>query len=259
MLVFLGDIHGNFNYVKWYIKAHKLENCTIYQVGDFGIGFTTEFNDMNVLGNLNRFLIEKNIHLYAIRGNHDDPQFFDGHLRNHFDNLHLLADYDVIEVNGVKILGIGGAVSVDRRPRMREELMYASNANLAKKLHWHDELFVLDEEKIRAVEGIDIIVTHTAPDFCAPDNRNGFGYLVDQFASGDGKLKEDLTKERNDVTKMWNIFREKNNPDYHFYGHFHNNWGANIDGVNHKLLNINEFFEYRNWKDYEPEWEKEIK
>ncbi len=62
----MGDIHGNFNYVKWYIKAHKIENCTIYQVGDFGIGFTTEFNDMNILGDLNRFLNERNIQMYAI-------------------------------------------------------------------------------------------------------------------------------------------------------------------------------------------------
>lgn len=254
-LLFLGDIHGNFNYVKWYIKAHKIENCTIYQVGDFGIGFTTEFNDMNVLGDLNRFLNERNIQMYAIRGNHDNPKFFDGHLANHFDNLHLLADYTVIDVEGVKILGVGGAVSVDRVPRIREQDMYKHDVTL----YWDEEVFVLDEEKLRTFENIDIVVTHTAPEFCMPINKDGFGYLVENFAKEDPKLKDDLTEERRLLTKMCNILEEKNKPDFWFYGHFHRDWTNNIDGVNYRLLGINEVYQYRNWKDYELGWEKDLK
>ena len=258
MLLFLGDIHGNFNYLKWYIQNYKLENCTIYQVGDFGIGFTTEFNDMNVLGELNKFLQKHNIQLYAIRGNHDNPDFFDGHLANYFDNLHLLEDYTVIDVNGVKILGVGGAVSVDRRPRLRE-MQEAAKYGRDIELHWEDEIFVLNEEKLKTIEGIDILVTHTTMDFCVPVNKNGFGYLVENFAVNDPNLFDDLRTERDLVTKMWNILKEKNTPDYHFYGHFHNTNVEHVDGTNHRLLHINEFFEYRNWKDYEPDWEKELK
>lgn len=257
-LIFLGDIHGNFNHLKWYITTYKVSDCTICQVGDFGVGFIEKFNDMTNLGLLNNFLKEHNINMMVWRGNHDDPDFFDGHLENHFDNLHLLPDYSVIDVDGVKILGIGGAVSVDRRPRMREELIYVKS-NLERKLHWYDEGFVLNEEKLKSIEGIDILVTHTTMDFCHPVNKNGFGYLVEQFAQDDGKLKNDLRREREEVTKMWNIFLEKNKPDYHFYGHFHDTWTSNIDGVNHRLLAINEFFEYKNWKDYNPDWENEIK
>lgn len=256
-LIMLGDIHGNFNYLQWYIKQHKLENCTIYQVGDFGIGFTNEFNDMNTLGLLNKFLKERNIQMYAIRGNHDNPKYFDGHLRNYFTNLHLLADYDIIEVDGKKILGVGGAVSVDRRPRMREQLEYARNG-VERELHWHDEVFVLDEEKLKTIEGIDIVVTHTAPDFCNPVNTHGFGYLVDQFAKDDPKLYEDLRIERDLVTKMWAILKEKNKIDYWLYGHFHNTWTTNFEGINYRLLDINEMFQYPNPDDYTPEWEKDL-
>ena len=53
----LGDIHGNFNHLIWKIKSDNMKDCIIFQVGDFGIGFTTEFNDMNVLGDLNRLLV----------------------------------------------------------------------------------------------------------------------------------------------------------------------------------------------------------
>jgi len=249
-IIFLGDIHGNFNYLMWYIKQHKLNDCFIYQVGDFGIGFTNEYNDMKTLGDLNRFLNERNIQMYAIRGNHDNPKYFDGHLEKHFDNLHLLADYTVIELNGKKILGVGGAVSIDRRQRMREQLEYA-RVGREVELYWHDEIFILDEEKLKTFEGIDIVVTHTAPEFCLPVNKNGFGWLVDQYAADDTKLKGELTEERTLVTKMYEILKEKNKIDYWYYGHFHNNWKANIDGINFNLLAVNEFVEYKDPDDYE--------
>ena len=243
-IFFLGDVHGNFNYIEYYIKLNKMENCIIYQVGDFGIGFTTEFNDMGILGNLNRFLKERNIHFYAIRGNHDNPAFFDGHLANHFDNLHLLADYDVIEVNGRKILGVGGAISIDRRPclaDMQKEAIYGRNI----ELYWFDEAFKVDEEKIKLIEGVDILVTHTAPNFCVPINKNNdFGPLVNRYAEYDENLKKDLNEERDNVTKLWELLKEKNpNIKNHFYGHFHRVNLEIINGVEHRLLDINEFYD----------------
>lgn len=241
----LGDIHGNFNHLMWRIKNENLKDCTIFQVGDFRIGFTTEFNDMNILGLLNRFLRERNIKMYAIRGNHDNPKFFDGHLMNHFENLFLLPDYTVLEIEGKKILAIGGAVSIDRKPRLAEMQMYRRNGN-DNELYWFDELFVLNEEKLKGIEGIDILITHTAPDFCHPVNKNGFGYLVEQFAQGDDKLLEDLVKERNDVTRMWEILKEKNpNIKYHYYGHFHAKHTEIINGVEHKLLGVDELYDPR--------------
>lgn len=244
MLIFLGDIHGNFNYVQWYVKQHKLENCTIYQVGDFGIGFTSEFNDMNTLRLLDQFLKERNIQMYAIRGNHDNPKFFDGHLKNHFENLHLLVDYDVIEIDGKKILGVGGAVSIDRKPRIKDQLEYD---RMGKKveLYWHDEVFVLDEEKLKTIEGIDIVVTHTAPDFCYPINKHGFNWLVDGFIQNDEKLKEDLLVERILVTKMSEILKEKNKVNHWIYGHFHNSFIENFGDTHYRLLDVNEMFYLR--------------
>jgi hypothetical protein len=156
----------------------------------------------------------------------------------------------VVEIDGVKILGVGGAVSVDRRTRMREQLEYA-RAGRDIELHWYDEVFVLDEEKLKAIEGIDIVVTHTAPEFCHPVNKTGFGWLVDQYAADDANLKKDLTEERTLVTKMYDILKEKNKIDYWYYGHFHANWKANIDGINFNLLGINEFMEYKNPNDYD--------
>jgi len=249
-LIFLGDLHGNFNYVTWYIKAHKIKDAVIYQVGDFGIGFTNEYNDMNILDNLNKFLIEHNVHLYAIRGNHDNPKYFNGKFEKYFTNLHLLADYTVVDIDGVKILGVGGAISIDRKFRLGEMQQY-TKVGVIKELYWYDEPFVLNEDKLKEFDGIDIVVTHTAPDFCMPINKVGFGTLVEHYALEDPTLKGELTEERNLVTKMYDILKEKNKPDFWFYGHFHNDWTANIEGTNYRLLNINEMYTYRNPKYYE--------
>lgn len=243
-LLFLGDIHGNFNYVKWYINEYKLKNCIIYQVGDFGIGFTTEYNDMVILGDLNNFLKERDIQIYVIRGNHDNPKFFDGHLANHFENLHLLADYTVIDVEGIKILGIGGAISIDRKPRLRD-MQKAARYGCKKELYWHDEVFVLDEEKLKTFENIDIVVTHTAPDFCVPNNKNGFADLVYHFAENDTNLIQDLIEERMKLTKMYEIIKEKNKPFLHIYGHFHIDHYDNFDDCEFRVLGINEFYDPR--------------
>ena len=241
-IMMLGDIHGNFNYLKWYIKAHKITDCVIYQVGDFGIGFKREFNDMNVLGDLNKFLNEFNIKLYAIRGNHDNPYFFDGHLENYFTNLHLLPDYTVIDFKGTKILGVGGATSIDRKLRlneMRENLKY----NREIELYCHDECFKLDEEKLKTFENIDIVVTHTAPDFCVPTNKNGFASIVTHYMVGDEKLGDDLINERTLLTKMWDVVTEKNKPKLWLYGHFHNENNEVINGCEFRLLDINQMYD----------------
>lgn len=243
-LIFLGDIHGNFNYLKWYIKTHDLTDCVIYQVGDFGIGFTTEYNDMNTLGDLNRVLKKRNIQMYAIRGNHDNPKFFDGHLANHFDNLHLLADYTVIDIEGTKILGLGGAISIDRKLRLNEMLV-GEIYGRKTELYWPEEVFVFDEEKLKTFENIDVVVTHTAPDFCVPTNKTGFGDLVEHFVKNDANLLQDLREERTLLTKMYEILKEKNKPFLYLYGHFHINHHDNFDGCEFRVLGINEFYDPR--------------
>ena len=84
------------------------------QVGDFGAGFRKDFLDDMLY--LNDVLNEYNVTLYVIRGNHDDPKFFNGN--HNWGNLKLLKDYTVLDLEGKKILLIGGAISIDRGNRI---------------------------------------------------------------------------------------------------------------------------------------------
>lgn len=239
MILLLGDIHGNFNYILNEINRKKISDCTIIQVGDFGIGFNDPETDQRILEALNLKLSELNITMYAIRGNHDNPAFFKGdHI---FDNLKLVPDYTVLEIEDHKILCIGGAVSIDRVPRLKE-MQKAARYGHKKEEYWFDENFVLDEEKVSKLTGIDVIVTHTAPEWCVPDNRTGFGTFVENWALDDSKLLTDLAFERSEMSRLFNLLKSGNDIKWHFYGHFHRH-DVTLNGyTNHMVLDINEFW-----------------
>lgn len=242
MILMLGDIHGNFNYLKNLLDSKKVSDCYIIQVGDFGVGFTSETNELNLLNDLSKFLSDRNIIMYAIRGNHDDPKYFDGRIK--LTNLELIPDYTILELEGNRIMCIGGAVSVDRMPRIKEDMINARYGS-SKRNYWYDETIVFNEEDIRNVKNINILVTHTAPDFCEPDNNFGYGNLVEEFAREDKKLKDDLKTERDLMTIIFDMLADNNKIDKHFYGHFHRSHEQIIVNCKHRLLDINELYEIK--------------
>lgn len=242
MILILGDIHGNFNYLKTLLNSKKVSDCYIIQVGDFGVGFTSEANEKYILEGLNDFLSTRNIIMYAIRGNHDDPNYFDGRFK--YTNLELIPDYTILELEGNRILCIGGAVSVDRTIRIKEDMINARYGS-SKRSYWYDETIVFNEEAIRNANNINILVTHTAPDFCEPDNKFGYGNLVEEFAREDIKLKDDLKTERDLMTIIFDMISDNNKIDSHFYGHFHRSHEQKIVNCKHRLLDINELYEIK--------------
>jgi UDP-2,3-diacylglucosamine pyrophosphatase LpxH len=239
MILLLGDIHGNFNFLKHQIHSKQITDCTIIQVGDFGIGFTNKENDEQTLRNLNEFLKDVNVILYVIRGNHDNPTFFNGD--HDFSNLKLLPDYTTLNLEGHNLLFIGGAISVDRTHRIKENninIRYGSR----KRCYWDNEGITYNPEFLKTLNNIDIVITHTAPDWCEPNNKLGFGSFVEDWAKNDNKLIGDLIFERNQMTNIFLDLKENNKIKKHFYGHFHKSNLETINGIDHHLLDINEFY-----------------
>jgi len=182
MILLLGDIHGNFNFLKNQIHTKNITDCTIIQVGDFGIGFTYKENDKQTLENLNDFLKDVNVTMLVVRGNHDNPNFFNGDYD--FSNLKLLPDYTTLNLEGINFLFVGGAVSVDRTTRIKEN---ASNIKYGsrKRCYWDSESVVYKPEITKTLKDIDVVITHTAPDWCHPNNKLGFGSFVEDWAKHD--------------------------------------------------------------------------
>ena len=114
-IILVGDIHGEYSRLRYNINRLNHEDAYIIQVGDFGMGFyKLNYYKNEVFPKLNETLVNRNCHLYVIRGNHDDPEYFK-QTNNPFDfsNITLLEDYSELTLLSKSILLIGGAVSID--------------------------------------------------------------------------------------------------------------------------------------------------
>lgn len=246
--IVVGDTHGDHRYISRKIKNSEIENMIILHVGDFGVGFKNEHSDRAELSQLNTTLVKHNCHLYVIRGNHDDPTYYDGSWD--WSNLHLVPDYTVVNVNGDDILMVGGAISVDRLPRKRD-IQYAASKGRDIGGYWYDEGFTLNEDKLKDIKGIRYVITHSAPKWVEPinnfDNKySSHGMFVEHFViDGDIDLKSDLNKEREDIAQMYEILKENNMIEKWFYGHFHDSNAMYYEDTDFVMLNVNEFKEVR--------------
>ena len=249
-LMFLGDIHGNFGLIGQYIDHYGLKDAHIIQVGDFGVGFNTIAKEKRMLEMFHTKLVKHNVIVWAIRGNHDFKPHFDNDPFG-FTNIRLVKDYTVLNLEGKNILCMGGAVSVDRKWRQttkqRNGIFENNDVPTGIESWWPHEVFVYDEEKVKDLRDINIIVTHTAPTYCTPDNTFGFGPFVDGVVrdTGDTELKTDLHVERKMLTDIFQIIKMNNDITNHYYGHFHRSDVLNMYGTKHRLLGVGELFEER--------------
>lgn len=226
MAIFIGDSHGNINYIKDVIWKHKIYGQSFIHVGDFGVGYPN--NKETWLKDLDTFLTKYNCSMYVVRGNHDDPEYFKG--KHVYSNLKLVEDYTVLQIEGKSILCVGGGISINRK-----QCTYGIDV-------FHNEEFVFNEDKVKDLRGIDCVVTHVAPDFCYPNGP--MPRIVMEFAAFDSNLLSDLLVEREDVTKLYNALKVNNNITDWFYGHYHKSHNEIIDGTIFTLLDINEFKDY---------------
>jgi len=222
-----GDIHGAFSTLGYELKRKQVENAYIIQVGDLGIGFFKLNYYKTALGLLNDTLKKGNNHLYAIRGNHDDPSFFEK-TNNPFDlsNITLLADYSELTLLDKSILCVGGAISVDRTERV------------PGKSFWENEAFKFNDRFPYKDRQYDAVITHTRPK-CAggPKDYSNIAYWIEK----DTPLKEHLETEAKEVQKLYELTK----PTKWFYGHFHKSITSQYENTEFRCLNIDELYEYR--------------
>jgi hypothetical protein len=222
-IIFLGDHHGDWSNLFYLIDRKKIKDCYLISVGDSGIGFESKNKQLKTINRLDGLFEEKNIYFKSIRGNHDNPFYYQRENRINLKHFELIEDYSVYEYNSKLFQFIGGAVSIDRTGR-REGIS-----------HWAGEGVMFDKSKCCKV---DVLITHTAPSYCFPQQ---FNEMVYGWAREDAYLLEDLTDERAVMDEIFKIC----SPGQHFYGHFHSTWTERVNGCVSKLLDINELYEYK--------------
>ena len=158
-LYFCGDVHGDYKELVWTIvNKYGLKDSAILVLGDFGVGFD---NSMPHLYEWSRNRLEKsNNVIYAIRGNHDDPEYFTDEEKYSYPRLRYLEDHKLYNICGRSIYTIGGAGSTDVSYRLETNQKLASRGK-DRRIWWENEYVVQKREDLP--NKADIIVSHTAP------------------------------------------------------------------------------------------------
>jgi Icc-related predicted phosphoesterase len=223
MILVCGDIHGEWDSLFYKIKVHNIKDCTLIIVGDIGIGFKgNRDKELRALEHHNMRFKKHNINMLCIRGNHDDPSYFDGSIS--YSHLELLPDYTTRLLDEELFLFVGGAISIDKHLR-KEGISW-----------WKDEGFVLDENKAHRA---DVVITHSAPTWNGPTDKTPFTNNISLF--------EECKQERVDISRLLQLTYPLN----HYCGHFHQCYQAEHDGCLSRILDILEIKEHRKRNRYE--------
>jgi len=154
-VLFVGDVHANTAFLKEvYSMAERYEVDRVFQVGDFGWWprMPTGERFINAASSL---ATKTNIPLIFVDGNHEDHSQLphDGEVMQELKpGLHYLARGVVITLGNARVLGHGGAVSVDQAWRtehidwFREEV--ANHASFLKSID---------------AKNVDVVVAHDVP------------------------------------------------------------------------------------------------
>lgn len=252
-IVVSGDIHGDFNLLVYKLCIqYEMKNTVLIVAGDCGLGFEQKGFYDNIVKRNSKRMNEANNWILFIRGNHDNPAYFDGITFKH-KRFIALPDYSILRACNHNILCIGGAISIDRQYRMdnwqaklRVNHKQTSNDPLEQNIYWKNEFPIYNADKLNAINdhyAIDKVITHTAPSFCELQTKNG----LESWATNDeGNLIEDVEKERHTMDEIHKHLINNNHPITHWcYGHFHQSWNSCIGNILFKMLDIMEFYEIR--------------
>lgn len=221
-----GDIHGEFRKLGYLLKErYQITHSLIIVCGDIGMGFHKPNYYANELGHLNKKIKALDNTLIFVRGNHDDPTYFDG--QHNCSNIFLVPDYTVLATPENNILCVGGGISIDRRDR------------ILNKNYWADENCKFQPELMGEMYAlIDTVCTHSNPNFVYPFSKGGADYWIQR----DPTLLEDMNHERSELARLYHELIAQGNPLHQWFnGHYHWSFTQEYQGVNFNTLDIEEF------------------
>ena len=239
-VVVCGDIHGAFEEMVFKLCIqYGMTDTLLIVAGDCGFSFERPGYYEQITTKVLRRLTKANNWIVMIRGNHDDPAYFQEQRIQH-ERFRCIPDYSIVTACGHTILCIGGAISIDRSYRIAADSRPHSAQTAC---YWADEMPRFDGEALAEINSgfkVDTVVTHTSPSFCELITKDG----LMNWATRDAALLEDCERERAILDQIFESLLEAEQPITHwYYGHFHQSWNSTINGVLFSMLDIMEFKE----------------
>lgn len=226
-LYLCGDIHGEFPKLVSRLNDFGIKNSAIVILGDCGFGFENPGHYSHIYQKkLKKKLDKQNNIILCIRGNHDDPRFFDDpEFIPDIPRIKTLPSNTILKIKGYSILCIGGAISIDRKDRIDENSKIKPEH---PKCYWPEEKinYINDIENIEC--RVDIVLSHTAPiSFDPPLLRD---------SKMDEALWEDILESRNYLEKI----NSRIKPRRWFFGHFHRSLSSSTGNTIWRCLDCHE-------------------
>lgn len=205
-----GDTHGKWDKLL-FLKDKEPLSCAVIILGDFGANFAHDQLERSRKDTLNSF----GNYIYAVRGNHDDrPEevenmklIYDENVKGEvycqtrrWPNIRYFKDGGQYEINGLSVLVIGGAYSVDKDFRLIFGYPYCKNELLSPQEM--DNIY-------NDIKGkhFNFVLTHTCPISWQP---------TDLFLKTIDQNKVDKSME-----KWFEILKDEVKYDIWMFGHFH--------------------------------------
>lgn len=227
-LCIVGDIHGEFRELVWNITQKGLKDTAFIVAGDFGLGFYKRGYYDTVYLKIKDRLSKNGNCILGVRGNHDNPEYFDPgseELFIDYPEFKALPDYTRLYWGDREILVIGGATSVDKTWRLKEE------SKSGNKLWWENERPLKDLSRINLKE--DIIISHECP-LC-------LGPVLVRDNMMDLETYHNILEDR----KYFDKVIKESRPNNYYFGHYHKSSSGNWGDTLWRGLDINEIIEVR--------------
>lgn len=166
----VGDVHGDIGWLLQRVFRYaQLKNCeVVVQNGDFGyFGARDERDGSRYLDKISKYAVKMGLKFFWLDGNHDNHIY----LWEHYapdetgmipmrENVTHLPRGCVWEWDDVRFMSVGGAYSIDKAQRLKEE------AKTKKPLSrwWPTEILTEEQAQFAAARGpVDVMFTHDAP------------------------------------------------------------------------------------------------
>ena len=255
MILFCGDIHRDFTNLINKLKDFDITDSHIIVCGDCGFGFTTKHKECKFINYLNEPFKARNNILYLVRGNHDNPYYFNHPISFNHTHIRFVSDYTILNIEDKNILCIGGGTSIDRQMRKGFTTKSFNESLTAQNDYWFNEIIQEPNPYFDFDANINIICSHEAPSIASPHIKNNLTI----FAEKDPTLLDTVDRGRKLLTDVYYKLMENNNLVFHwYYGHYHySNTEFRGTGLNNKImtkfimLSINELKEHTLYENYQ--------
>lgn len=224
-----GDIHGEWKELVWTLTVkYGITEADVVVLGDFGIGFDNSMPGL--YKRTEKRLEEADIVIHALRGNHDDPEFFNG--EHDYPRLKFLKDSTVYTFCGdKKALILGGACSTDITWRLKENQELASKGK-STRVWWPGE--DIKKTPIKDLPSrVDLILSHEAP--------LSFDPVLIRMTETPEYQYEKIKDSRKYLEEVFNEVW----CDRWYYGHYHNHYLGTTGRTSWRGLGIMEIVEVR--------------